>query len=111
MNRNTKSSLGLEDLKEAFLEYLMRRFTASDLAEYNSLFLQICSEYGWDAKDPWQQAYFEVIYIMDGIIPYSIDWEYTSPLTGLYYKENEALHPELNRPGNFVLIDGDWRIL
>ena len=101
----------LRDLQEAYLEYTLGRFTAADLSEYRDVFLQVCSEYGWNTKDVWQQAYFEVSYIFDFIIPYDENWEYISPLTGFHYKENEALYPEIHRPGDFVLIDGDWKIL
>jgi hypothetical protein len=103
--------MDLQDLKEAYSEYNLGRFSANDLAEYNELFLQICKEYGWDITDLWMQAKFEVEYIFNDVVPYNENWEYFSPLTGFHYRENEAVHPEVNRPGDFVLIDGDWKIL
>lgn len=103
--------MDLRDLQEAYLEYILGRFDKRDLAEYRNLFLEVCKEYNWDTKDAWQQARFEVSYIMNDNIPYNSDWEYISPLSGLYYKASIAVYPELERPGDFVLINNDWRIL
>lgn len=103
--------MDLQDLKEAYSEYNLGRFSANDLAEYSELFLQICEEYGWDTSDLWTQAKFEVEYIFNDVVPYNENWEYFSPLTGFSYKEGCILYPEVDMPGDFVLIDGDWKIL
>ena len=103
--------MALQDLRDAYLEYIIGKFTADDLKEYTTVFLDVCNDYGWDISDPWQQARFELSYVMNDIIPYNDNLEYISPLTGLHYKESAAVYPDIPRHGDFVLINNDWIIL
>ena len=103
--------MDIRDLQEVYLEYKLGRFTANDLAEYRELFYQLAAEYDWDSDDIWGIAYFEKTYPLNGWIPYNKEGEWGSPITDIKYKDAFALYPEIDRPGDFILIDNEWRIL
>lgn len=103
--------MDLRDLQEAYLEYTLGRFTAEDLAEYKELFYQLCAEYDRNPNDIWEIAYFEKIYLLNELIPYNKEGEWWSPITDIKYKDAFALYPEIDRPGDFILIDNEWHII
>lgn len=103
--------MDIRDLKEAYLEYKLGRFTANDLAEYKELFYQLAKEYDWNPNDTWEIAYFEKTYPLNDQIPYNKDGEWWSPITDIKYKDAFTLYPELDRPGDFIFIDNEWHVM